>query len=147
MTVSAFLPNCTKESRLGKLGVVKDLSLPMLIDKKINQEESTDGSYLFREDYIKKLFEDIDDDINITYQQIPLFNEDQILFNEQYIDAASQNIIKEEEFKSKLIGKISFFNETTNLEEDGTSVFPKLINEPDKIYLWILKFQTLCLKM
>jgi len=52
-------------------------------------------------------------------------------FNLKYIDNSENKIKSKNDFVSRIIGKVSFFNETTSKEEDGGSVFPQLLKESD----------------
>lgn len=48
-------------------------------------------------------------------------------FAQRYIDHATNNVKNVVDFRARIVGLVSFFNETTDTDADGHSIFPSLI--------------------
>lgn len=110
-------------------------------NKKLGIIFNTNSNYFPNDDEFKKYIIHLFNEQNITVNDskvednsFSLFQEDKQAFSNKYIDTYYTKIKSREDFIRKIIGKVSYFNETTALESDGGSVFPELIRLPTPVY-------------
>lgn len=79
---------------------------------------------------------------SISHSMFPSFNvdadipkqidESKTAFQNLYVDLANNEPKRTDQFKSRIVGLVSFFNETTRTDETGHSVFPSKIETAPK---------------
>jgi hypothetical protein len=85
-----------------------------------------------REATINSMFPSFNVDTDIPKQ----IEASKLEFQNLYVDLANNEPKRKEQFKSRIVGMVSFFNETTRTDTSGHSVFPSKIEEdPEKVDL------------